>query len=124
MADPRIKRAKALIAKNGMEVTWRQLTDGMPLDPSKPWITSESECQEYTVDIVFLPDERLNFQTSRLMDRSEVPTGFGVAYMSGQEFKPKVKDVIIRNGEELVVNQIRTIAPAGEDILYELEIGE
>jgi len=124
MTDPRIKLARQQIAKKGQLVTWRQIEDGMPLDPTKPWIVAESEVLEYQVSIVFLPDTRFNFQGSKFHPTTEVPTGFGVALMGAQEFIPKIKDVIIRNGVEMVVRNLRTLSPAGESLLYEMELGE
>lgn len=124
MADPRVARTLKQIAKNGQSVTWKQIVDGEPLDPTKPWLVAESEVVEHTVDIVFLPDYRFNYQGAKYYPETEVSTGFGVALMGAQAFVPKIKDVIVRNGLELIVRNIRTLGPSGEDILYEMELGE
>jgi hypothetical protein len=124
MADRRIANVKRQIARNGQKAIWRQTVDGLALDPSKPWLPSESETVEYLVDIVFLPDYRFNFQGEKYYPETEVRTGFGVAYMGAQEFVPRIKDIIVRDGVELVVRTIRALNPSGEDLFYQIEIGQ
>lgn len=119
--DRQIKRAQAQIAKKGQLVTWRQVTNGVPADSSKPWKPSASVTTDNSVSIVFLP---LDLQTRKYLSYltgTEVPSGSFAGLMGAVGFTPAIKDVVIRNGKELTVRNFDVIEPSGEPILYILE---
>lgn len=121
--DRQIATAKRLIKKKGQGVTWRSIENGAPPDASKPWKTSTSTNLDNLVDIVFLPVSRENKRFIQALGGTEVSTGFLLGYMAAVDFEPSIKDVVIRNGEQLEVLNIDIVAPNGDPILYILEFG-
>lgn len=119
--DRQIANAKRQIAEKGQSVTWRVQSNGAPVDSSKPWKPSAGTPDDKTVKIVFLP---LDLQTRKFLSYlkgTEVPTGSLGGLMGAVDFEPKLKDVVIRDGKELVIRNFDLIAPNGEPILYILE---
>ena len=121
--DRQIASAKRQIAAKGQDVTWRVLVDGAPADSSKPWKPSQATPDDKPVKIVFLPSTMANNQLIKYLKGTEVPTGSLTGLMAAVDFEPKAKDVVVRDGVELVVESIDLIAPNGEPILYTLEFG-
>lgn len=121
--DRQVATAKRLIAKKGQDVTWKSLEDGAPSDPSKPWRPSAATSTEHTVKIAFLPVDRRGDETRRYREGTAVPEGSLLGYMAQVDFTPALKDVIVRDGEELTVLNFDLIAPNGTPILYILELG-
>ncbi len=119
--DRQIANAKRQIAAKGQSVTWRVLRDGAPSDPSKPWKPSAGAPDNKTVKIVFLPFTTSNNQLIRYLKGTEVTEGGLTGLMGAVDFEPKAKDVVIRDGKELVVKSIDPLAPNGEVVLYTLE---
>lgn len=116
--DRQIARAAALIKAKGQSVTWRQVVDGSPSDPTAPWKPGANANVDHTVDMVFLPEDRRDYEFLFLMAGTEVPVGKLQALMPAVPFTPAIKDVVIRDG---VTYGIRTIDPLnvnGEPILY------
>jgi hypothetical protein len=112
------------IARKGQLVTWRQIVLDAPADPNKPWIVGTQVETDYSVKIAFLPDDFKNKETVRYMVGTEIPTGFSIGFMAKQSFTPKLNDVIIREGVELVVRTLDIYKPAGSPLLYVLGLGE
>ncbi len=119
--DRQIQRAKEQIAKKGQAVIWRQLSNGAPVDSSKPWKPSAATSNDNNVRIVFLP---LDLETRKFLSYlkgTEVPTGSLGGLMAAVDFDPAIKDVVIRDGRELTVRNFDLISPNGEKVLYILE---
>lgn len=116
--DRAIATAQRLIAKKGMSVTWKQLTNGTPADPDKPWRPGATEHTDKTVNIVFFPYNRENQKFLALLTGTEVPKGEEYGLMGAVDFTPTLKDTIVRNGETLAVETINLLAPAGDPVLY------
>lgn len=122
--DGAIKRAKASIARKGQSVTWRQLADGAPADSSKPWRPSASTQTDNPVKIVFLPLDRSGLETYRRLAGTEATTGSCYGLMASVDFEPKKSDVVIRNGKQLNILNIKIYEPDGTPILYIIEFDE
>lgn len=122
--DGAIKRAKASIARKGQSVTWRQLVDGAPSDPAKPWRPGASTQTDNPVKIVFLPLDRTGLETYRRLVGTEATTGSCYGLMASVGFTPKKNDVVIRNGEQLTILNIKIYEPDGTPILYIIEFDE
>lgn len=119
-----IAMAQRLIKKKGQSVTWRQIENGHPGDPNKPWKVGSETFTDYTVDVAFLPPDRENKYFTEYMEGMTSKTGQTLAYMGQVSFTPKAKDVIIRNGIEYPVETIDPIEPNDEGvILYVFELG-
>ncbi len=119
--DRQIATALRLIKAKGQVVTWRKLDDGAPADSSKPWKPSAATPDDNTVSIVFLPPTKENKQLIRYLKGTEVPTGSLDGLMHAVSFEPAAKDIVIRDGKELVIKSIDPLSPNGEVILYFLE---
>ena len=116
--DAEIEMAKLMIAENGEDVIWRSIEDPAAIDPQEPWKPGPSTSTDYPVFICFLPANRTNLESLNLMDKTEVPQGAALGYMGVVEFKPNIKDVVIRGGETLRIAYIDRLSPNGQNILY------
>ncbi len=117
--DRQVAAAKRLIAAKGQAVTWRRLVDGSPTDPSKPWLPSAATTTDTAVSIVFLPMNRLGYESLTFMRDTEVPEGAYQGLMSGDvTFTPSIKDKVIRDGVQLEILNIDTLAPNGQAIIH------
>ena len=117
--DTQIKTALRLIARNGQPVKWRVLLDGEPADPLQPWKPSQlAALIEHDVKICFLPITKEMRETIAYLRGTEVNTGSTMGYMGAVSFKPSSKDVVIRDGVELRIENIDILSPNGQVILY------
>lgn len=124
--DRQIESARRLIKKNGQTVTWRQVTNGPPADPDKPWKPGSPVETDYPeTKIVFLPITTGNrFMSRRYKNNSDVPEGTLYGIMEQVDFTPTQKDEVIRDGVTYNVIAFDTLDPNGEgSIIYELELG-
>lgn len=117
--DRQVKTALKLIAKNGQAVKWRIVRDGAPVDSSQPWKpTQPATPVEHDVTICFLPINKEMRETIAYLRGTEVPTGSVMGYMGAVNFEPSLKDVVIRDGKELRLENIDVLSPNGQIILY------
>jgi len=110
-----ITQATRLIDAKGQTVTWRQLVDGASATPWKPSAAVPTDTE---VTMAFFPEDLQGFRVQQYRKDDSVPTGLEVAYMAQQSFTPKIKDTVIRDGKEMNVWYVDTLAPDGTDILY------
>ena len=117
--DAQIKTALRLIAKNGQAAKWRIVRDGAPVDSSQPWKpTQPATPVEHDVTICFLPINKEMRETIAYLRGTEVPTGSVMGYMGAVDFEPSSKDVVIRDGVEMRIENIDVLSPNGQIILY------
>lgn len=116
--DRQIATAQRLIRQKGQAVKWRVITNGAPSDPLKPWKPTQSPTVDYAVSICFLPINKETQRTLMLQAKSEVPTSNLMGLMGAVPFAPDMKDVVLRDGKELRIEAIDTLAPNGQPILY------
>ena len=117
--DRQVQTALKLIAKNGQAVKWRVVRDEPPVDASQPWKpTNDATPVEKDVSICFLTVDRMTFETLSFMNGGEVPTGAVLGYMGAVDFEPSLKDVVIRDGKELRLENIDVLSPNGQTMLY------
>jgi hypothetical protein len=116
--DRAIQTALRLIKKNGQDVTWRQVSDGAPADPNKPWNPGTSVNTDRTVRICFLPVDRQTMETFNFVKGTDVPKGSVMGLMGNVPFDPNIKDVVLRNGEELRIASLDVLSPNGQKVLY------
>lgn len=110
--------AARLIREKGQAVTWSRQVDGAPVDPAQPWKPGPASPVTATVAIVFLPEDRTNFELLRLFGDTEVPKGKLIGLMAAQAFVPTLKDKVIRDGKALGIRTLDPLAPNGEVILW------
>ena len=115
--DRQIANAKRSIAHKGQSVIWREpaLADA---DSDTPWKPGDAPPDDHVVNIVFLPDNRTNYEFLALMANTEVPKGRLIGLMAAVDFTPTLKGVVIRDGVTLGVRTIDPLAPNGQAILY------
>ena len=122
--DSAIALAIKLIAKNGQTATLRTYTDAAPPDANKPWRVGDPTTSDQTVTVVFIPqgaessiEGTVNYEIGgQIHIRQER------VYMStdGVTTQPNLKDKLIVGTREWAVEDIRTLSPNGQDVLYEL----
>lgn len=118
--DRYIALAKRLIEKSGQKVKWR-INLETP-DADKPWKTQPitEDAEDKDVIIAFLPRDRLDTQLIRATDQS-IPIGSVYGLMAPGDFSPSAKDTVIRDGNEIRINSIDTLSPAGVPLLYTID---
>ena len=57
-------------------------------------------------------------ETIAYLRGTEVPTGSVMGLMGAVNFEPSLKDVVIRDGKELRLENIDVLSPNGKTILY------
>lgn len=118
--DRQIQTALRLIAKNGMDVTYRRIVDGAPADPNKPWNPGASVNTDVPVKICFLPINRDNKESFSLPQNMEIPMGCELGLMGDWGFEPKGKDIIIKNGVHYRIFTFQRLAPNDQRILFKM----
>lgn len=117
-----IAMARRLIATKGQKVQWKVLT---PTVGAEEWKPAAAKSVLFEVDMVFLPDDKRNFESIVFKPGTNVPEGNIVGYLAGTNmFEPNQEDTVIRNGKELRISTIETIAPNGTNILHIIRFKE
>lgn len=121
--DRQIATALRLIKKNGQAVKWRSIANSIPTDPDKPWIGSTNPAPvEHDVFICFVPVKDQQWRKFlKYLTNTEVQIGDLAGLMGNVNFEPNPKDVVIRDGVELAINNIDLLSPNGQKILWTLE---
>lgn len=113
-----VARFRANIEAKGASVDWKSIVIDSD-EPGKPWLAGNQSEIITPVHILFLPIARIGQETLRKLIDTEVPTGnlYGLLpYYS--EFKPKLKDVVIREDKTLTVLYLDEFKPADQTIYY------
>lgn len=118
--DRAIATAKRQIKQKGRIVVWRSLADATPVDPNTPWKVSGAAGVNHDVSIVFLPTNRQNLETFGYKPGMEIPKGAEFALMAQVPFEPNMKDIVVRDGRELRIDNMIVLAPNGQKILYKI----
>lgn len=116
--DDDIEMALEMIAESGQLVTWRQINDASPVDPTEPWKPGKTTPTDFDATICFFPVDKDTAKSFSTVKGSEIPKGCTLGYMGQAPFVPNLKDVVIRNGKQLRIVDFDVIAPNGEIILY------
>lgn len=110
--------AKRLIDKKGQDVTLRRIQPLTPRDPSKPWAGRPAQPVDEVVTMVFLDFEQ------NYIDGTTVQQGDLRAYLAAADATaaPTLKDVVIRNGVKMNIVKCSPLAPAEQEIFFELQV--
>lgn len=119
--DSAIALAKRLLKKKGQPVTLRSLTAAPAPDPSKPWYPGANAPTDWTVDAVFLGYEQ------KYIDGEQVQMGDQQVYMpafdtSGAAILPEEEGLVIRGAETWKIVALKPLNPAGDPVMYELQV--
>ena len=119
--DRSIATAERLIKRNGQSVIWRNIVTGD--DPVEPWKQVPGTPVNNPVDICFLPpDTKSQKFFAYLRGTNDVGIGYLQGLMKGNiSFEPKLKDIVLRDGVELVIRSIDLLSPNGQKVLYTVE---
>jgi hypothetical protein len=121
--DEEVATALELIKEFGQQVTWRQPVS--TADAAEPWKAGTQTTTEHKPYICFVPVNNAQWRKfMALLKGTEVPVGRLAGLMGAQKFKPTLKDVVIRNGATLRINDIDELNPNGQVVLYTLEFIE
>lgn len=118
--DRLISTATRMINQKGQSAIWRSIVNDTPVNPDKPWEVS-TVTTDNPVKIVFLPIEEIGRYFTNYRKNTEVPTGNLAGYMAQVSFTPTLKDVVIRDGNELTIVNLTEYNPNGESILWIVE---
>lgn len=119
--DSSIALAKRLIKKKGQQVTLRSLTATAAPDPAKPWYPGANVPVNWTVDAVFLGYEQ------KYIDGEQVQMGDQQVYMPaadllGAQINPEEEGLVIRGTETWKIIKVKPLNPAGDPVMYELQV--
>ena len=119
--DRPIATAQRMLKDSGKLVTWRIVRNGSPADAGKPWKPTQPVLQdEHYINICFFPLDKQQRETYHYLKNSEVPATAMMGYMGAVAFSPSLKDIVIYDGKELMIDSIDILAPNGQPILYTL----
>lgn len=107
--------AARLITKNGQSVTLTRIL--LKNNPSMPWRPPENETITETVTAVFL-----NYRLKDIDGELTRSTDLQVFIAAENLASPTTGDYITRNGEKLMIVEVKTLSPNGEMILFELKV--
>lgn len=119
--DSVIALAKRLITKKGQEVALRGFTTGTAPDPAKPWEPGANSVSDQTVSAVFLDYEQ------KYVDGTMIRTGDQIVYMPSTDvldvaIAPQVDGLVLRGAEVWEIVNSRPLNPAGQPIMYVLQV--
>ena len=115
---------KRLIANYGETAVLRVMDSGTLPDSNKPWMPAEVPGVDHTVKIVFVPDGMDGHQEIKYLKDTEVISGQINGYMAvSPGVTPKAKDVVVRSGQLLTIDNISPLNPGGVDLLFKFELG-
>lgn len=112
MWDEEIDYVLEEIEQSGQLVTWKQISK---VETSTPWLPTNGTSIDNDVYMCFATNSKLQYWKG-----TEIPVGTLIGLMGQVDFTPKMKDVVIRDGEELTVKVINTLAPNGDVVLYKV----
>lgn len=119
--DSSIALAKRLITKKGQAVTLRSLTTAAPVDEDKPWNPGANVPSDQTVMGVFLDYEQ------RYIDGALIKAGDQRVLMpatdtAGTAIAPAAGRIVLRGQEKWEVITVKPLAPAGDPVMFELQV--
>jgi hypothetical protein len=117
--DSAISLAQQLIKKNGQQVILRKVLVATPADPSKPWHTGLNTNTDSSVTGVFF-DEKDGYKQGAEVVRKSTK----ICYIAGGAVSvPDIDDFLVQGAQSWKIQNIETLAPNGQDILYKLYLG-
>jgi len=123
--DRQIRSVERLVKKYGQLVTIMSSVPDTP-DPNKPWEQVEDVPVSTDVYMVFLSPSvsgsaLLGKEFIEYVKGSELKVSEVRGYMATTSVKPKVSDVVLRDGKELKIRALDILSPNGQDLLYTVE---
>ena len=123
--DRHIATVKRLIAKYGQDVIFRSTNQAIA-DSTKPWENTETTPNETTVKMVFIDPSTtgtslIGKEILQYLKGTSIPSGVVRGLCAPFAYVPKLNDVFIRDGNQLTVSGIDTLAPGGISIMHTLE---
>lgn len=120
--DRQIAKAKDTIAKKGRKCVWAVLDQAAPADADKPWKPGAPITDKYDVDIVFLPETRVNTAFLQMLTGTSIVEGSDYGLMAAVKgFVPTTRaEVYAEDGTTLLrgIKSVDVLAPDGVPILY------
>lgn len=112
--------ALRLIKDYGMVTTIKIPTPGAPVIPVEAWNPTANTFVTKDVNMVFLPEETINYysQYFSLIEREPYQIGFEYALLGNENLKPALNMVVSRGGREQAIRYVSEYAPSGVAILY------
>ena len=111
--------AQNLLSRFGEDVTWTQTT--IVENAVKPWEPTDGTSVDYTVKMVFLKKNLMNFKALSYRSKTEIPNGLVWGLMADPGFVPNLSDLVTRSGQALRILSIDKLAPGNEPLLYYIE---
>lgn len=113
MWDDEIDYVLEEIERSGQQVIWKSLTNGAG---ANPWQPTNGTSTEYNVNMCFVPNSKLQYWNG-----TEIAVGETIGLMGYvEDFTPKIKDIVLRNGKELSIKNIKSLEPADKVVLYKV----
>ena len=115
--------ATKLIDVWGQNVTLRNITDGVPADPAKPWLPSTGSNVDTTVKMAFFNETRVDQFGLVREPGTLIGEGYQYGIMADNGVEPTLKSVIILDGnEQRKVRYVNKINPAGDVVMYKIGV--
>ena len=109
-----------MIKKFGGSVTWH--TSVVAPNPAEPWKPGAAADVTHTVTVALVPMNERQYRKAQLLAKTDVLTGYEMAYMAQVPFTPTINDTLVR--KDGTVYRIRSFDSIDVDgngaILYEI----
>lgn len=119
--QPAVNAATRDIKKWGDECIWISRTAGSLADAAKPWDKADDIEIKTTVRILFSADDLEDRQLRYYLKNTETQRGLVNGMMHVVNFKPSMKDTVIRDGEELIIATLDVLKPGSVIIFHLIE---
>jgi len=118
-----VKTVQKAIAKFGQTVTYNQTT---AVSVGNPWEGATSKGPDISLKILFLApsatgETQFGKELLTYLKGTETSKTQVRGYMAYNGFEPAKSDIVVRDGKELVIGAVDTLAPDGTSILHVLE---
>lgn len=118
-----VKTVQRMIAKYGQSVVYNQMTASTV---GNPWEGTSIKGPDIPVKMLFLApsssgETQFGKELLTYLKGSETSKTQVRGYMASNGFEPAKNDIVVRDGKELVISAIDTLAPDGTSILHVLE---
>jgi len=102
---------------------WVSLSNSPETNSDEPWNVEQATRTEHPVRIAFLQDALEDRQLLKYAKGRVTNSGQVNGLMESVNFTPKLKDIILWQGKEIVVRAVDPIQIIDEAIVYILEFG-
>ena len=110
-----------MIAEKGQTATLRGYTAAAPADSTKPWKPGANSAVDKTVKAVFLGYAQ-KYVDGTLIQAGDQRVLLAATDTAGATILPELEGLVLRGSEKWKIIAVKPLNPAGEPIMYTLQV--